>query len=79
MKEKFIAKRGYLLIALAVAAAGLAFSTAGAEQAPGVPVAVFGPVKYSWQSIIEGQKVKHSFTVRNKGNADLIIEQVKTS
>lgn len=50
-----------------------------ALAAPGTPRAEFDHVKYSWQTAMAGEKVKHTFNVRNTGTAELIIEQVKTS
>lgn len=75
----------YLHGCLLLAATFMLLSTAAFDEigtvmaAPGVPRAEFQNVKYVWKTAIEGEKVKHTFTVRNGGTAELIIEQVKTS
>ncbi|MBI5843865.1 MAG: hypothetical protein HZB23_04250 [Deltaproteobacteria bacterium] len=68
------------LAALAFLIGAAAPEDQGAALAgPGTPKAEFGHVKYSWTTAIEGEKVKHTFPVRNRGAAELIIEQVKTA
>lgn len=34
-------------------------------------------VKYDFGRVFEGEKYEHTFTVRNRGGADLVIDDVK--
>ncbi len=79
MKKRLYIGGGVIVFAALVAFLSVAPSqeTARAGASPGVPVAVFGETKFTWQTAVEGDKVKHTYTVRNKGTAELIIEQVK--
>src|ERR1700688_3532609 len=60
----------------ASAAAGA--SAAAAASAAGPKAQIVNPV-YNFGTVLEGQHVNHSFTVRNIGTKDLILNGVKTS
>lgn len=81
MKKRIWYLHGCLLLAATVMLLATAASDENgtAMAAPGVPRAEFQNVKHVWKTAIEGEKVKHTFTVRNSGTAELIIEQVKTA
>ena len=81
MRKNVVLGCGFLVLAAAMMILSVAASddSANAAKDPGVPAAVFSETKHTWQKAIEGEKIKHTFMVRNKGTAELIIEQVKTS
>jgi len=68
-----------LSLALLVPAAG------GAQNAQKKPAATGGPkpsieipkMKHDFGEVFEREKYEYTFTVRNRGNADLVIEDVK--
>src|ERR1700674_4993772 len=53
-------------------------SAAAGASAAGPKAQVVNPV-YNFGTVLEGQHVNHSFTVRNIGTKDLILNGVKTS
>lgn len=42
------------------------------------PRAVFPEMKYQFEPVLEGERVKHTYKVVNKGEGDLKIDKVKT-
>jgi hypothetical protein len=49
------------------------------DEASGVPQLYMESGRYEFGSIVEGTPVVHDFTIKNQGNAPLIIEEVKTT
>ncbi len=45
---------------------------------PDTPLAVLPVARYEFEPTLEGAVVLHDFIIRNKGNAPLDIEKVKT-
>lgn len=76
---KFVCGCLFVGAAILLALSPVSGEKSAAAAGPGTPRAEFDHVKYTWQSVIAGNKVKHAFSVRNTGDAELIIEQVKTS
>jgi hypothetical protein len=50
----------------------------GAGPAEPAPEAVFSQPSFQFESVLEGQPVTHDFIVRNRGDAELQIEKIKT-
>jgi hypothetical protein len=48
-------------------------------MATGGPKAVFEEKVFTFEEVLEGEIVTHKFTIRNTGDAPLVIEQVRTS
>lgn len=48
------------------------------ENAPQEPAAVADHTNYSFEAVPEGSEVRHTFSIRNQGNAPLKISRVKT-
>lgn len=77
---------GLLLLLLVTTAAAAEQETmtspAAAEQETmtpqALPLAVFDNMQQTLPPVIEGAEVTHSFVVRNKGEAPLSIERVRT-
>lgn len=42
------------------------------------PRAVMPSLKYEFDPVVDGSQVTHGFKIRNEGNAELAIHQVKT-
>lgn len=49
------------------------------EQSEGVPTIYFPEVQHDFGQVIEGEKVKYTFSFINKGTSELIIKDVKSS
>ena len=62
------------LAALLVFSAGSGF---GAENEQG-PTVVFPQTHYEFSQVLEGTTVVHEFVIKNKGDAPLNVERVKT-
>lgn len=64
--------------------AGMAASAIAGEDAPKAPEASKAPKAvaesgiYNFGTVPEGKTVKAEFTIKNTGNADLVVEKVKT-
>ncbi len=43
------------------------------------PQAVFAQTQYKFEPLLEGEDVKHDFVVENKGDAPLVIKDVRAS
>ncbi len=41
------------------------------------PQAVFAHTKYEFKPLLEGEDVKHDFVIENKGDAPLVIKEVR--
>ncbi|MDI6796791.1 MAG: DUF1573 domain-containing protein [Desulfatibacillaceae bacterium] len=76
-----------VLVFLAVLFSGLALMNSGGpaladEGRPAVqggqPLAVMDSNNYAFEKVFEGEKVEHTFIIRNKGDAELIIERINT-
>ncbi len=52
-------------------------AVAGAERSG--PVAYFPAKMFEFESVLAGKEIVHDFVVRNKGDAELKIEKVKTT
>jgi hypothetical protein len=61
-----------LLVAVVLFLAG-----AGAAQDKAKPLAEFSELTFDFGEVFEQAQYAHTFTVRNRGKADLIIEDVK--
>lgn len=48
------------------------------KKSKGNPSIFIPENSYEFPSVVEGKKVTHDFIVKNKGNAELIIDRVKT-
>jgi hypothetical protein len=67
-----------LVVALMLPAAGYAQNAAKAPAPDGKrPVIEFPAMSYNFGDIYHQDSYVHSFTVKNKGTADLMIEEVK--
>lgn len=71
-----------LVTQLAVVAAGVWEGSAGQSPASGQsalkgPKAVFSETKYEFKPLFEGEDVTHDFVVENRGDAPLVIKNVK--
>ena len=70
MKNKLV----LTIIISAIAFAGLV--SAQENKGPRIEVK---EIQYNFGKVVQGTSVSHVFEVRNTGNEELIIEQVKTS
>jgi hypothetical protein len=67
----WILAMGYLLMAPGARAAE--------NSAEPFPVTVVSEMRYAFGSVVEGTEVLHDFVIRNRGNAPLNIQEVKTT
>lgn len=51
----------------------------GENNTNGLPVIDFEEVEFNFGTVIQGEKVSHSFVFKNNGNGNLIISNVKAS
>ncbi len=58
-------------------AAGL-YAAETPEKSAQEPVAVADHTHYAFEAVPEGSEVRHTFSIRNQGNAPLKISRVKT-
>jgi len=56
----------------------MAFSFASEKAIQESPSAFFPRDKYKFNAVIDGAEVTHDFIIQNKGDAPLIIKDVKT-
>ena len=56
----------------------MAFSFASEKAIQESPSAFFPRDRYKFNAVIDGAEVTHAFTIQNKGDAPLIINDVKT-
>jgi len=62
----------------ASASPAVAAPTAGLPES-GAPAIAFDAKEFDFGSVDQGETVEHVFTFRNTGNADLVIEKVRSS
>ncbi|KJS32417.1 MAG: hypothetical protein VR64_06710 [Desulfatitalea sp. BRH_c12] len=55
-----------------------AYAAGAPDGAADSPKAVFPQPSYEFQTIIEGQEIKHDFIVENRGDAPLSILRIQT-
>ncbi len=53
-------------------------STAAPSQTPTAPRVEIDQVRHVFDPVVEGVQVTHAFTVRNAGDAPLVIKNVRT-
>jgi hypothetical protein len=56
----------------------VSFAVAAPSQTPAVPRVEIEKVRHVFDPVVEGAQVTHAFTVRNTGDAPLVIENVRT-
>jgi hypothetical protein len=49
-----------------------------ADETPGTPKAYFPETAYTFEPVISGEKISHTYVVQNKGSAPLVIQKVHT-
>lgn len=52
---------------------------ASSDPAEGKPDAFFPEPRHTFEQVLEGALVMHSFVLQNRGTADLEVKEVKTS
>jgi len=58
---------------------GAAWAQEGQTAAEsGAPVAVMESQYHEFAHVLDGEKVEHTFIIRNKGDAELVIERINT-
>ncbi len=53
-------------------------SAAASSQTPTAPRVEIDQLRHAFAPVVEGTQVTHAFTVRNAGNAPLVIKNVRT-
>ncbi|MCF8050824.1 MAG: DUF1573 domain-containing protein [Desulfobacterales bacterium] len=56
----------------------VSFAEAAPSQTPAAPRVEIEKVRYAFDPVVEGTQVTHAFSVRNTGNAPLVIKNVRT-
>ncbi len=69
--------RSRLLVVVGSVVLGLAFSRAAVSESR--PVISISATSYDFGTVAQGTKVVHEFEVKNKGNADLVIQRLSPS
>ena len=69
---------GIVMAGLIIAWMATAYAAGAQDTAADPPKAVFPQPSYEFQTIIEGQEIKHDFIVENRGNAPLSILRIQT-
>lgn len=65
-------------LALALLIGTAAYGTETVPVKAVAPVAIVAESTYTFSPVPEGTEVVHDFTIKNTGNAELRVEQVKT-
>jgi hypothetical protein len=47
------------------------------DAAKRAPRAFFPELRYAFEPVLEGEKIKHDFIVENQGNAPLVIKNIR--
>lgn len=74
MKLKFLSI--FLSVICIVSFGSVAFGTS--QQTSTSPSAFIPESKYTFPTVLDGVEVTHDFIIQNKGDAELMIEKVKT-